>query len=122
MRLVSGTLTASVAVLILGFPSGGTGAKTHPEATVAGEGPAVLWRNPVDIKFRDLYYGPGGKAHQPQPQGTFTFDKEDVKGATPKFDVVDQDRIRWRVKLGEEARPEVVASRLLWAVGYFANE
>ena len=27
---------------------------------------------------------------------------------------------KWRVKLGAEARPEVVASRLLWAVGYFA--
>jgi hypothetical protein len=26
------------------------------------------------------------------------------------------------VKLGSEARPETVASGLLWAVGYFANE
>ncbi|MEK6398127.1 MAG: hypothetical protein V4734_08585, partial [Terriglobus sp.] len=29
---------------------------------------------------------------------------------------------KWRVKLGHEARPEVVASRFLWAVGYFAND
>ena len=30
--------------------------------------------------------------------------------------------MKWRVKLGVEARPETVASRLVWAVGYYANE
>jgi hypothetical protein len=30
--------------------------------------------------------------------------------------------VKWRVKLGSEAQPEVVASRLLWAVGYSANQ
>jgi len=30
--------------------------------------------------------------------------------------------VKWRVKLGVEARPETVASRLVWAVGYYANE
>ena len=84
------------------------------------KGTAVLWRDPVDIASRDLFYGPGGKAHE--PRGTFTFDKEDMDGTNPKFDVVDQDGVKWRVKLGPEARPETVASRLVWAAGYFANE
>ncbi len=43
-------------------------------------------------------------------------------GPIKEFDVRDADGKRWRVKLGEESRPEVVASRLLWAVGYFAND
>jgi hypothetical protein len=30
--------------------------------------------------------------------------------------------MRWRVKPGPEARPETAATRLLWAVGYFADE
>jgi hypothetical protein len=30
--------------------------------------------------------------------------------------------VKWKVKLGEEARPETVASRLVWAVGYFTDE
>ncbi|MBI4906214.1 MAG: hypothetical protein HY820_21445 [Acidobacteria bacterium] len=30
--------------------------------------------------------------------------------------------MKWKVKLGAEARPETVATRLVWAVGYFANE
>lgn len=87
----------------------------------AGEGPRVLWREPVDIASRDLYYGPGGKAHQPTSD-TFTFQKEDHGESTPKFDVLDANGVKWRVKLGSESRPETVATRLVWAVGYFANE
>jgi len=34
----------------------------------------------------------------------------------------DENGVKWRVKLGVEARPEVVATRLVWAVGYYANE
>ena len=30
--------------------------------------------------------------------------------------------MKWKVKLGEEARPETAASRFVWAVGYFSNE
>ena len=80
----------------------------------------MLWRDPSDIASRNLFYGPGGKAHE--PKGTFTFDKEDMDGSNPKFDVVDQDGVHWRVKIGPEARPETVASRLVWGAGYFANE
>jgi hypothetical protein len=82
--------------------------------------PAVLWREPSDISSRDLFYGPGGKDHV--PRGTFTFEREDMEGSNPKFDVIDQDGIHWRVKLGQEARPETAATRFAWAIGYFANE
>ncbi len=82
--------------------------------------PAVLWRNPDDIASRNLYYGPGGEKHQPHT--TYTFVKEDLDGSNPKFVVEDENGVRWKVKLGEEARPETVATRLVWAVGYFANE
>lgn len=89
-------------------------------ATPLGDGPAVLWHEPADIGTRDLYYGPGGKAHE--PRGTFTFQKEIMTGSSPKFEVVDEQGVRWTVKLGEEARPETAASRFLWAVGYLATE
>lgn len=95
-------------------------AKTTPDKAQISEEKPVLWRNPVDIASRNLYYGAGGKAHE--PHGTYTFDKEDMAGSNPKFDVIDQNGVKWRVKMGDEARPEVVASRLVWAVGYFANE
>lgn len=85
-----------------------------------GKGPAVLWRNPADIASRDLFYGPGGQRNQ--PHGRFTFIEEDLDGSNPKFVVRDEDGVKWKVKLGTEARPETVASRLVWGVGYFANE
>jgi hypothetical protein len=81
---------------------------------------AVLWSNPTDIASRNLFYGPGGEDHEPHSR--FTFLKEDLDGTNPKFDVRDEDGVKWKVKLGLEARPETVASRLLWAAGYFANE
>ena len=34
--------------------------------------------------------------------------------------VRDAKGVKWSVKLGIEARPEVAASRLVWAVGYLA--
>lgn len=80
----------------------------------------VLWTDPGNIATSDLFYGQGGPKHQPKPP--FTFLREDMHGTNPKFDARDADGKKWRVKLGEEARPEVVASRLLWAVGYFAND
>jgi len=91
-----------------------------PAAEITVNGHPVLWENPADITSRNLFYGPGGKDHQ--PQGTVTFTKEDLDGTSPKFFVRDQDGVKWKVKLGSEARPETVASRLTWGVGYFANE
>jgi hypothetical protein len=96
------------------------GAKPKEQVSIKGHGPDVLWRYPADIAARNLYYGPGGD--KDKPVGTFTFVKEDLGGSSPKFDVVDQNGVKWRVKIGDEARPETAASRLVWAVGYFTNE
>ena len=89
-------------------------------AKTAATGPAVLWREPTDISTRDLFYGPGGK--EKEPRGPFTFVKEDLDGTSPKFVAKDADGVKWKVKLGLEARPETVASRITWAVGYYAND
>jgi hypothetical protein len=82
--------------------------------------PPVLWRHPGDIAARDLRYGPGSEERL--PKGSLRFLKEELGGAEPKFDVEDEQGVRWRVKPGWEARPETAATRLLWAVGYFADE
>src|SRR6202011_6354082 len=89
-------------------------------AKIVEAAPGVLWQDPTDIETRNLFYGPGGEKHE--PHGTFTFEKEDLDGTNPKFVVHDEDGVKWKVKLGVEARPETAASRLVWAVGYSANE
>lgn len=85
-----------------------------------GSAPAILWREPTDIKSRNLIYGQGGPEHQ--PVGKLSYIKEKLNGVNPKFDVRDEAGIRWGVKMGNEAKPETAATRLIWAVGYFTNE
>jgi hypothetical protein len=94
-----------------------------PEATAetTGSAPAILWREPKDLGSRDLFYGPGGRKHAP-PSTKFTFVKEDAEGSNPKFVVRDDNGVKWKIKLGSEAKPEVAAARLVWAVGYFSDE
>jgi hypothetical protein len=95
-------------------------AKRDKDSTVVDR-PGTLWQNPVDIASRNLIYGIGGKRDAPPP-GKFTFLKEDLEGTNPKFDVKDRNGVRWKVKLGIEARSETAASRIVWAAGYYANE
>jgi hypothetical protein len=81
---------------------------------------AILWRDPGDVRKRDLYYGPGSRELAPAPP--FRFLKEVKEGGMPKFDVEDARGVKWRVKLGPEAQSETVSSRLVWAMGYNAEE
>jgi hypothetical protein len=105
---------------LLCFPSLAGDAKLTVRAESARSESAVLWRDPTDIRSRNLFYGPGGEKHQ--PHGPFTFVEEDLNGTNPKYVVRDKQKVKWTIKLGMEARPETVATRLVWAVGYFTNE
>jgi hypothetical protein len=80
----------------------------------------LIWRDPVNIESRNLFYGAGGE--QDQPHAPFKFVEEDVNGTNPKYVIEDKDHVKWTVKLGLEARPEIAATRLVWAAGYFTNE
>ncbi len=84
--------------------------------------PAVLWHNPGDVSKLNCLYGPGGKAHAPNPKSKYTFLEENLNGQSPKFDVKDDHGVRWRVKMGQEPQAETAASRLLWAAGYYVDE
>jgi len=114
--LISLFLIISVVSGAAWAPKGGNKA---PKPGV-GSAPAVLWREPTDIQSRNLFYGPGGPEHQ--PHGKLSFIEEKFNGVNPKFDVHDEDGTRWAVKIGNEAKPETAATRLVWAVGYFTNE
>jgi hypothetical protein len=112
-------LLALIAHAALAAPN----AVVKPRSTVesVAKFKAVLWEKPADIASRDLYYGIGGKKHQPRGR-EFIFVKEDLDGSNPKYWVKDADGVKWKIKLGTEAQPETVATRLVWAVGYFTDE
>lgn len=80
-------------------------------------GEAVMWREPTDISSRDLFLGSGGDEMKPD-LSSVTFEKEEPSGYSVKYTVRDGAGKKWVVKLGNEARPETTANRLLWAVGY----
>ena len=76
-----------------------------------------LWQEPRDLAARDLFHGPGGEQLTPRQQ-PYEFIAEDVTGYSPGFDVRDERGMTWSVKTGPEAQTEVVASRILWALGF----
>ncbi len=80
----------------------------------------IIWTHPGNISQRNLYYGPGSA--ELAPVGPFSFVEEDKGGESPKFVVRDARGDEWTVKLGPEAQAETVSTRLVWAVGYFAEE
>lgn len=94
----------------------------NPNEPIAGtvfQAP-LLWRNPGNIESLNLFYGPGSPEREPKEP--FRFVKELSDGATPKFEVVDQRDVHWIAKLGDEAKSETAATRLVWAAGYFTDE
>jgi hypothetical protein len=106
-----------VAALLIGI-GGGACARAMRKVQTTPEQPATLaelWQEPGPA--RDLFHGAGGAALAPRP-GAFTFVAEDTSGYSPGFDVEDDKKIAWSVKTGPEAQTEVVASRILWAIGF----
>lgn len=84
-------------------------------------GTPVLWRGQDNIAALDMRYGSGSA--EMAPLAPFTFIREEKKaGASPKFRVKDARGVTWTVKLGVEAQAETVASRVVWAMGYYAEE
>jgi hypothetical protein len=124
MRNDTKALICFCAVVTLAAPEAAIAQKSYIVGGIAGEitQPVLseLWHEPKDIRSENLFYGPGGEDHA--PRGPFTFVKEDLNGSNPKYNVRDADGVKWKIKLGAEARPETVATRLVWAMGYHADE
>jgi len=113
-------IIASVLIIVASLEVFSTVKAEKKKKDKDAKGTPVLWRDPGNMRKRDLYYGPGSEALAPKPP--FRFIKEVKEGGMPKFDVEDARGVKWRVKLGEEAQAETAASRLVWAAGYNAEE
>jgi hypothetical protein len=87
---------------------------TEPAPDVMAE----FWKEPEDPAGRDLFWGPWGEEHAPRAEGRFEFRSRKSTGYSRGFDVKDEKGIKWSAKVGDEAQSEVVASRLMWAIGY----
>ena len=100
------------------------GAEVRDSRSVAraGIGREVIWREPEEIRGRDLFYGIGGRKGVPDTSTAFTFVKHSESGTQKKIIVKDEHGHEWTVKFGREARPETVSTRIVWAVGYHTDQ
>jgi hypothetical protein len=92
--------------------------RTTATAPLSDDEIAQLWIEPADPAARDLYWGPGGRDHAPASTDVFRVTALDETGYSHGYDVVGQDGRAWKIKLGPEAQSEIVASRVLWALGF----
>jgi hypothetical protein len=77
---------------------------------------ASLWAEPRG--HLDVFHGSGGRSLAPKPHAVYKLTERKTGGFSPKLEVEDPDGVKWSVKMGDEAQPEVTCSRILWAVGY----
>jgi hypothetical protein len=92
--------------LAFGFQQSG------PEPTAS----KVLWER-VNIRQRDLYHGPGGRAGRPDVRRV-TLIRRETGGNNLKYRIRDASGRTWVAKIADESQAEVAAVRLLWAIGY----
>lgn len=112
----SSSLVAVMGVLIAALPgSAGCACDAAPKPEQARI--AELWVDPGEVSRRDALHGPGGAASMPTAEAEFEVTDVDNTGFSGGYTVNDGPR-RWDVKIGREAQPEVVLSRVLWLVGY----
>ena len=81
------------------------------------QGTPVFWQEPTDIASRNLLLGPGGEEMKPDLSQVI-WEGSEEGGYSVKWRVRDASGRKWVVKLGNEAQPETVATRLVWAAGY----
>jgi len=77
---------------------------------------AELWRAPEPN--RDLFLGVGGTRLAPDPTAPYKVIEVKRAGFSMGLTVEGPGQRKWSAKMPPEASTEVVASRLLWGVGY----
>lgn len=119
-RAVSLTIVALTATLAAAC----AGVKTPRPHTAPAPATARFWTEPADLASSDLFYGPWGAAHAPDPNGVYTLVELKHTGVNLGMTVKDEKDREWSVKqaypggLDPEGPVEVVISRLLSAIGY----
>jgi hypothetical protein len=77
---------------------------------------AQLWVDPP--AGRDLFYGVGGRRLMPSADEPFKVIEIKTTGFSDGYTLVDARDQEWSAKFPPEAFTEVVASRILWGIGY----
>lgn len=110
------------AVWILFATAGVSVAACHPPIASTLPGPpsqsdlAQLWIQPDGP--RDLFWGVGGRRLAPDPDARYTVIEIKRSGFSRGYTLKGPGDREWSAKFPPEAPTEIVASRLLWGIGY----
>jgi hypothetical protein len=118
MRAMTDGSRRAVALVLVPFAVVSWMLEVQPASRAAAEEADLreLWIAPRAP--RDLFYGPGGKALAPDPDARYEVVALKIGGFSDGYDVRDPEGREWSVKFPPEASTEVVASRLLWGLGF----
>jgi hypothetical protein len=116
--IVRGSLLVAAATALVAAETGSWGVGGSRAPRFAAAQPGELWVDPGDIPRLDALHGPGGPEAAPPADGVFEVKDTDLTGYSRGYTVTDEHGRAWDVKIGAEAQTEVVASRVLWLVGY----
>jgi hypothetical protein len=111
---------SSTVVLLLASVAAACGGRTvivSPREPISAARLAELRVDPGPAP-RDLFWGVGGRRYAPPADAAYRLVSKDATGFSVSYDVESPDGIEWSAKIGPEAQTEVVASRILWGLGY----
>jgi hypothetical protein len=92
----------------------------HATASPASPRPPITQLIDADanIAARNLFCGPGGCDPTARPIPPLRLRERHNRGSSPNIVVEDARGRVWNAKLGAEVKPEIAASRLIWAIGF----
>lgn len=124
-RLTSHNILCSLLPMVFALSTPLCAPVLEPTVPAAETQMSELWEEPADIATRDLFNGPWGAAHAPDPHAVYTFIRPKQGGVNPGVVVRDPMGREWHIKqpprrggLGDEGPVEVVLSRVLSGLGY----
>ena len=116
LLISGGAMTRTAGALVLTLLAGACAPPPiHPTRTDSSLR-EELWQEPGGR--RDLFHGVGGPRLAPPRDATYRVEERDPSGFSTTLDLEDPSGRKWSAKLGPEAQAEVVASRIVWALGY----
>lgn len=95
---------------------GGQAIKSTIQGSPSADQLAQLWVQPD--RNRDLFHGVGGARLAPDPAAKYKVIEIKRGGFSRGYTVVGPGEREWSAKFPPEAGTEVIASRLLWGIGY----
>jgi len=111
------TLARTSLILLFGLAALPVAARQQQAAPSVREGRIEeLWAEPEPN--RNLLHGVGGRELAPDPNERYRVREIKLRGFSEGYTVVDSKDREWSTKAPPEALSEIVASRILWAVGF----